>query len=288
MKIKEPLSYKIFIAFTYVLLTCFALICFYPFWYVVCFSLSDGLLVNSNTGLLLWPKGFTMVAYSNVLENGQIWTGFKNTFIVLVLGVPFGVILTTFGAYFMAQKDLYFKKYIMWYIIITMYISGGTIPFYLAMKSYGLTGNLGCIIVPGALGFFNMVIMRTAFENVPDSLSESARMDGAGHLVIMKDILIPLTKGTFAVITMYRALALWNSWYWASMTIRDAKKLPLQSILRTMYEYGNGANTDLNAIESSKTTEYATLVVALIPILMVYPLMQKHFTKGVLIGSVKG
>ena len=286
MKIKEPLSYKIFIAFTYTLLTCFAIICVYPFWYVVCYSLSEGFLVNSNVGLLMWPKGFTLAAYKNVFNDDSIWSGFKNTGIVLLLGVPFGLILTTFGAYFMAQKDLYFKKYIMWYIIITMYISGGTIPFYLAMKSYGLTGNLGCVIVPGALGFFNMVILRTAFEGVPESLPESAKMDGAGHLVIMKDILLPLTKGTFAVLIMYRALGLWNSWYWASMTIREKKKLPLQSVLRTVYEYGAGANVDM--IEESKTTEYATLVVALIPILMVYPLMQKHFTKGVLIGSVKG
>lgn len=284
MKIKEPFSYKIFIVFTYVLLTCFALICFYPFWYVVCYSLSDGLKVISNTGFLVWPEGFTLKAYVNVFENQYIWHGFKNSIIVLLVGIPFGLVLTTFGAYFMAQKDLYFKKYIMWYIILTMYISGGTIPLYLTMKMFGLTGNLGCAIVPGALSFFNMVIMRTAFEGVPDSLAESARIDGAGHLVIMKDILVPLTKGTFAVITMYRALALWNTWYWPSMTIRDKKKLPLQSVLRTIYEFGAA----VDEVETSKTTEYATLIVAIIPVLLAYPMMQKHFTKGVLIGSVKG
>ena len=284
MKIKESISYRIFKGCCYVILSLFAIACFYPFWYLLVYSLSDGLLVSSNTGFLLWPKGFTTSAYEAVLRDQTLFTGFRNTFICLLIGVPFGLILTTFGAYFMAQKDLLFQKYIMWYIIATMYISGGTIPLYLAMKSYGMTGNLSVVIIPGAVSFYNMVILRTAFQGVPDGLVESAKMDGASHYVIMAKMLVPLTKGTFAVIAMYRALGIWNSWYWASMTIREKTMLPLQSVLRQMYTYSSSAEE----AETVKTKEYATLVVAMIPILMVYPLMQKYFTKGVLIGSVKG
>lgn len=285
MKIKEPFSYKLFKGFSYLLLTAFAFVCFYPFWYVLMYSLSDGMKVLSNTGVLFWPKGFTFKAYELVFENKQLLTGFKNTLYCMLIGVPLGVCMNAFGGYFMAQKDLFWKKWIMWYIILTMYISGGTIPLYNAMKSYGMTGNLSIVFLYGAVAFFNMVIMRTAMEGVPESLSESAKMDGANHLTILFRILMPLTKGTFAVIAMYRAVALWGTWYWASVTIQDKNKLPLQSIIRLMFQYGNGVGED---IETAKTEEYATLVITTLPILIAYPFLQKYFTKGVLIGSVKG
>lgn len=284
MKIKEPISYKLFKACSYLLLSAFALACLYPFWYVLVYSLSDGIKVLSNTGVLFWPKGFSLAAYEKVFADKYIWSGFKNTLICLLIGVPLGVTMNSLGGYFMSQKDLYWKKYIMWYFVATMYISGGTIPLYHAMRTYGMTGNLSVVCVFGCVAFFNMVIMRTAFDGIPESLSESAKMDGANHITILIKVLIPLVKGTFAVIAMYRAVAIWSTWYWASVTILDKKKLPLQSVIRNMFDV-SGFGED---IEVAQTKQYATLVVSTLPILVAYPFLQKYFTKGVLVGSVKG
>lgn len=285
MKVKEPVSVKIFKIFRYVLISFLALICLYPFWYVVMASLSDGIKLMGHTGLLLVPTGFSWDAYKLVLEEKALYTGFYNTFILLIVGVPVNVIMTALGAYVMSRKNVFFKRPLTLFCMFTMYFSGGTIPFYLTLKDLNLLGNRFAVVIAFAISTYNMIILRTAFEGIPDSLVDAARIDGAGHLRTLFKVVLPLSKATLAVIAMYYGMSTWNAWFWSSTILRDESKLPLQAVLRNMIiEDTAGGDTEILTLV---TVKYSTIVVSLIPVLFVYPFMQKYFTKGVLIGGVK-
>lgn len=285
MKIKESIGVKIFKVFNYILLSALALLCLYPFWHVVMASLSDSALLAKNIGLLLKPAGFSLEAYKIVLEEKTLYTGFLNTMILLVVGIPLNMVLTCLGAYFFSRKNVYFKKTLFLFILITMYVHGGTIPFYLTLKDLHLTGSLWGVIIPAALSTYNMIVMRTAFESIPDSLSEAARIDGAGHLTILFKIVLPLSKATFAVIAIYYGMSIWNSWFWASTILQKESQLPLQSVLRNLLIVDEASAA--MGVTVKETVKYATITVSLIPVLFIYPFMQKYFTKGVMIGGVK-
>lgn len=285
MKIKESIGVKIFKTFNYALISFFALICLYPFWYVVMASLSDGIKLMGQSGLMLLPAGFSLDAYKLVLENKAIYTGFFNTFLLLIVGVPVNVSMTALGAYFFSRRNVFFGKPLMLFCMFTMYFSGGTIPFYLTLKDLNLIGNRFGVIIAFAIATYNMIILRTAFEGIPNSLVEAARMDGAGHILTLFKVVLPLSKATLAVIAMYYGMNIWNAWFWSSTILRDESKLPLQVVLRNMIiEDTAGGDTEILTLV---TVKYSTIVVSLIPVLFVYPFMQKYFTKGVLIGGVK-
>ena len=285
MKIKESISVKIFKVFNYILLSILALVCLYPFWHVLMASFSDSALLAKNIGLLLKPAGFSLEAYEIVLKEKLLYTGFLNTMILLVVGIPLNMVMTCLGAYFFSRKNVYFKKTLFLIILLTMYVQGGTIPFYLTLKDLHLTGTLWGVIIPAALSTYNMIVMRTAFESIPDSLSDAARIDGAGHLTILFKIVLPLSKATFAVIAMYYGMATWNSWFWASTILQKESQLPLQSVLRNLLIVDE-ASAELG-VTVKETVKYATIIVSIIPVLFIYPFMQKYFTKGVMIGGVK-
>ena len=285
MKIKESISVKIFKVFNYILLSALALVCLYPFWHVLMASFSDSALLAKNIGLLLKPAGFSLEAYEIVLKEKLLYTGFLNTMILLVVGIPLNMVMTCLGAYFFSRKNVYFKKTLFLIILLTMYVQGGTIPFYLTLKDLHLTGTLWGVIIPAALSTYNMIVMRTAFESIPDSLSDAARIDGAGHLTILFKIVLPLSKATFAVIAMYYGMATWNSWFWASTILQKESQLPLQSVLRNLLIVDE-ASAELG-VAVKETVKYATIIVSNIPVLFIYPFMQRYFTKGVMIGGVK-
>ena len=286
MKIKESFSVKAFRVFDYALISCLVLICLYPFWHVLMASFSDPHRFMGHRGVLLKPIGFTLDAYKKVLTDVRIYTGFGNTLLYLITGVPLSIVVTVLGAYFMSRKGMFFKKPIILYCFFTMYISGGMIPFYLNLKELGLTGHRLSVIIPFCLSTYNMIIMRTAFDSVPESLSDAARIDGAGHMTIMFRVMLPVCKATVAVISMYYGMNIWNRWFWENLLLDSEMKWPIQAVLRSfLLEENESGMVD---VFEAATTKYAIIVIAIIPVLIVYPMLQKYFTKGVMIGSVKG
>lgn len=267
-----------------------ALICLYPMLYILFASFSDPAKVMANEGFLLHPLGFNATAYKYIFSNNVILNGYKNTLFILVVGTSINILLTILGAYVLSSKNVYWSPVIMLMIIFTMYFQGGLIPTYLNIKRLGLYDTLWSVILPVAVNTFNLIIMRTAFASIPDSLLESADLDGAGELTKIFRIALPLVSSTLAVMVLYYGVAHWNSWFTASIYIRDKEMQPLQVILREILILNEtsamqGGDTGLYLGENIK---YATIVVVMTPILIIYPMLQKYFTKGVMIGAVKG
>lgn len=292
MKIKRSLGERTFQVFNYAVLTLLMIICIYPVWYVVMASFSDSNALMKHMGLLLKPLDFTAAAYKKVIENPMILKGYANTLFVLAVGLVCDMIMTSLGAYFLSRKGVLFKKPIMMFIVFTMFFEGGIIPFYLNLKELHLTNTLWGLILPFMIQTRNMIILRTSFSGIPESLIEAARIDGAGHLTVLFKIVLPLSKAMLAVIVLYYGVSIWNSWFWASAILRDREMYPLQVILReillqndmsTMAIGGDASSQDAIAM----SIRYATIVVATVPILCVYPFLQKYFTKGTMMGAVK-
>ena len=292
MKIKHSVGENIFQIFNYAILTLLMIVCVYPIWYVVMASFSDSNLLTSHTGLLLKPLDFSVAAYKKVFENPMLIKGYANTLFILVVGLFFDMIMTSIGAYFLSRKNVLFQKPIMMFIVFTMFFNGGIIPFYLNLKSLHLTNSLWGLIFPFMIVTRNMIILRTSFSAIPESLIEAARIDGAGHITILTKIVLPLSKAMLAVVVLYYGVNIWNSWFWASAILRNRELYPLQVILREillsndMSSMAIGGETGTqDAIAQS--IRYATIVVATLPILCVYPFLQKYFTKGTMVGAVK-
>jgi putative aldouronate transport system permease protein len=223
----------------------------------------------------------------------MILLGYRNTLFVLTVGVSLSLLATSIGAYILSRKNVMFRTPIMMAITFTMFFSGGMIPTYLNLLDLGLTNTLWGLIIPGMISTYNLIIMRTSFQQIPDSMSEAAVIDGAGHLQILFHVILPLSKAIIAVMILYYGIGIWNSWFWASVIIRDREMLPLQVILReilmqnSVIDMAGGAG--VGEQESiAMTIRYATIIVATIPVLCLYPFLQKHFAKGVMIGGVKG
>lgn len=281
---------RIFEYFNYIFLAVLSLLCIYPMWHVLMASISEPNRIMIHSGVVLKPLGIDFQSYGKVFSNPNILTGYKNTMIILVSGVILSLFMTSLGAYVLSRKNLYWKNAIMMLIMVTMFINGGLIPFYLNLKSFHLTGNLFGLVIPFMINTYNMIILRTAFQSIPDSLIESAQIDGANHWLILGRIVLPLSKPTLAVMVLYYGVEKWNGWFWASAIIRNRNLLPLQVILREILlsstqSMQSGSIGDSEAI--GMTIRYATIIVATMPILLIYPFIQKYFTKGVMIGAVK-
>jgi putative aldouronate transport system permease protein len=292
MKIRITTGEYVFAVFNHTVLVLLALACLYPMLFVLFSSLSDARLLMQHAGPLLKPQGFSFSAYTAVFKNPMILLGYRNTLFVLVIGVLVSLLMTSLGAYFLSRKDVMLKKPIMLLITFTMFFGGGMIPFYLNMRDLRLTNTLWGLIIPFAISTYNMIIMRTSFQAIPDSLTEAARIDGAGHVTILFLIILPLSKAILAVMVLYYGIGIWNSWFWATVILRNREMYPLQVILREiLLQHSASAMTtgagagDQESIAA--TVKYATIIVATVPILCVYPFLQKYFTKGVMIGAVK-
>lgn len=291
--IKETKGEKVFKVFNIIFLAALSIICLYPMLYCLWASLSDTVRLMSHQGILFAPLGFNVNAYIKVFENPMVLTGFRNTLVILVLGVVVNMVLTSLGAYFLARKDIYFKNLVLTIFMITMFFSGGLIPTYLTVKSLHLDNTLWAVILPTAVSTYNMIIMRSGFASVPDSLCEAAKIDGANDLTILMKVYLPLSKATLAVICLYYAVAHWNSWFQAAIYLNDRSKYPIQLVLREilitndMSSMTNDASAaDVQGV--GLTIQYATIIVSTLPILLVYPFIQRYFVTGVMIGSVKG
>ena len=290
-KVKKSAPVYIFQTFNYIFLAALVLLCLYPMWYCLMASISNPGAMMRHMGPLLLPKGFSLASYGKVFANPNIISGYKNTIFILVVGVILCLLMTSLGAYVLSRKDLLFRKPLMMIIMFTMFFTGGLIPTYLNLKELHLTNSLWGLIIPFLVNTFNLIILMTSIESIPDSLIEAAQIDGSSHWKILISIVLPLSKATLAVMVLYYGVEKWNGWFWASALIRNRGLLPLQVILREILlsstqsmQTGAGAG-DTEAIGA--TIRYATTIVATVPILCVYPFVQKHFTKGVMVGAVK-
>ncbi len=295
MSIKASIGEKVFNVFNIFIMILIIIVTLYPFLHVLFSSLSDGVQLMTHEGILLHPLGFSTAAYKLVFKNPMLLRGYINTLVLVIGGVTVNIVLTAIAAYFVSRKNVMWSKVLMILIIITMYFNGGLIPNYLNIKQLGLYDTLWALIIPGAISTFNLIIMRTAFLTVPDSLEESAKIDGANHFTILFKILIPLTMPTVAVLILYYAVGHWNGWFNAMIYLKSRTNYPLQLILReilinndstSMVAGVDGDTGDQLAI--AETIRYATIIVATLPILFVYPFLQKYFVKGIMVGAVKG
>ena len=291
--IKRSLGERVFEVFNIVFMILLCMVMLYPMLYVAFASLSDAASLTKHSGLLLAPIHANIEAYKYVAKNPMILRGYLNTIIVVVCGVTVNLILTSIGAYFLSRKNVKLQKPIAKLIIFTMYFSGGLIPFYFTVRDLGLENTYLALILPVAISTYNLIIMRTSFASIPVSLEEAAKIDGAGHPTILWKIVLPLSKSIIAVMIMYYMVSHWNSWFNAMLFITDRKKFPLQLILREILIQNDTSNmTQMVGVgEQSmigETIKYAVIIIATIPILCIYPFVQKYFVKGVMVGAVKG
>ena len=292
-KIKKSTGDKIFDAFNTVLLLALCFVTLYPMWYVICASFTNNVYLVAHPGAIFWPVGFTTGSYAMAFEHPLILSGYKNIMIILGVSLPINIVLTLFCGYFLASKGMLFKGPIQFLIMFTMFFGGGMIPTYLNIRSLGLFDSLWSLILPGAISVYNCIICRTAIQAVPESLTESAYLDGANDLVIVFKIILPLIMPTIAVLLLYYGVGHWNAWFNASIYLTDNYKLPIQNILRSIL-IANSNILNSAATESDKVNEfaeaikYATIVLTTVPVLCVYPFLQKYFVKGVMVGAVKG
>jgi putative aldouronate transport system permease protein len=293
MVIKRTWGEKIFDVVNVLIMLLLVVVCVYPILYVFFASLSDSDRLLAHSGLLLKPLGFNTDAYMKVFKNPDIIRGYGNTIFIVVVGVFLNVFITSLGAYVLSRKDAYFKGILMKLITFTMFFGGGLIPMYLTIKDLGLLNKIWALIIPGLISTYNLIIMRTSFMAIPDSLEESAKLDGANDFTILFRIILPLSKPVIAVMVLYYGVSHWNSWFSAMVYLRDRTLYPLQLILREILINNSTANmTGTAGIGEAaligESIKYATIMVATLPILAVYPFLQKYFVKGVMIGALKG
>ncbi len=292
---RESLGERIFNVLNILGMCFLVIVTLYPLLYVVFVSFSVPSEYMRYTGNLLFrPIGFSLTSYRVVFRNSGIWTGYKNTLFVVAVGTLLNMIMTIAGAYVLSRRQLGLRRFLTLMTLFTRYFSGGMIPTYLIVRNIGLYGSLWALIIPAAINTFNLIIMRTAFETVPDSLEESAKIDGAAQLTILIRIMVPLVVPTIAVLVLYYGVSHWNSWFGAMLYIRKRELYPLQLLLREMIiqntvsmERSLSTSGDDDAF-ISETIKYSTIVVVTLPILLLYPFLQRYFVKGVMVGAVKG
>ncbi len=296
-KIKDPTADKVFYVINYVVLAIALLLVLYPCYFVVIASVSDPTVVNSGK-ILLYPEGFNTLGYQRVFEDMDIWIGYGNTIIYTVFGTLLGVSVCILAGYALSRKDLPHRNKFMGVFVFTMYFSGGLIPFYMLVQDLNLGDTRLVLIILGATSVYNIIISRSFFAStIPQELQEAAFIDGCGNARFFGSVVLPLSKPIIAVITLYMAVGKWNEYFNALIFIRDGDKAPLQIVLRDKLLAVSTVSTDSMvtdpaALEMLQTMaevmKYATIIVATLPILLIYPFIQKYFAQGVMIGSIKG
>jgi len=304
MKINETVSDRIFGIINTIFLVFCLLVVLYPLYFVLIASFSEPSNVGEGSVFFL-PKGFTVEGYTNVFKNNDIWIGYRNAVINTVLGTALNLILTIPAAYALSKKNLPFRKGINIYFLIPMFFGGGLIPFYLLIRNLGLLNKPYTLIVLSGVSIFNVVVTRTYFQTmIPEELYEAAHIDGASELRTFISIAIPLAAPIIAVITLYYAVARWNDYFVALLYLSKKEYFPLQLVLRnilirnqsalsSMISGDMGMNIELLRERArlaylAETMKYALIYIASAPMLILYPFIQKHFVKGVMIGSLKG
>ena len=274
----------------YIFLALFAVITFYLLWYVIIGAFSNGQMYASG-GVFLIPKGFTFANFEVIFQDSEFWTSFRNTVFRTAVGIVAELLFTALVAYAMTSKHLRCKKAYYWIFIFTMFFSGGIVPMYLLLRILGLYDTFWVYILPSIFSVYNMIIISNFYKGIPESLYEAAELDGAGELRIWALIYMPLSKPVLATVALWIAVDHWNS-YMGTMLYTQAGEwtITLQYYLKQLINEASGVSSgsEYSDLVTAKTISYAGIIVALIPIMCVYPFIQKHFTKGIMVGSLKG
>ncbi|NMM54421.1 carbohydrate ABC transporter permease [Paenibacillus aquistagni] len=289
---------RVMYIFIYSFLILLGFATFYPFWNALVISFNVG-ADTSMGGITFWPRAFTIENYEIVFKDQRIINGFMISVLRTVVGTVLAILCTSVFAYGMSKKELMGKKYYMIMCIITMYFSGGLIPTFMVIRGLGLTNTFWVFIIPGLISVWNMIIFRTFFRGLPAGLEESAKIDGCGNWSTFFRIVIPLSGPVIATLSLFTAIAHWNDWFGPAIYISNENLLPIQTILKQILDSNimseQLANLDsasqgrLSSMKSvtSRSLTMATMMVATLPIICVYPFVQKFFVKGVLVGSLK-
>ncbi len=289
---KRPKGERVFAVFNVVFLTLFAFTTLYPFIFTLSKSLSTQAAIIKDV-YYLYPKEVTFAAYQRVLSGKQLYVTYANTIFRTVVGTVLTLIVTAMYAYPLSRKTMPHKNFFMKYTIITMLFSGGTIPIYIVINKLHLLNNRAVYILPMLVTAYNVIIMKSFFQSIPDGVVESAKVDGASEFTILFKIILPLSKAVLATVGLWVAVAHWNSWFDSMLYIDDKSKQVVQLYLQQIVQkgltndLGDGMSNDIN-VQTADTIKSATIMVTVLPILCVYPFIQKYFISGVMLGSVKG
>ena len=288
-KVKKSKGDMIFLSIVYVLMGIMALICLYPMWHVVMASFSDPIRLMGHSGVILKPLGHSLEGYKVVLQNPNIPISYRNTCFYVLAGTAINMVMTTLGAYALSRKGFMFKRTLTLLIVFTMYFNAGLVPNFLVVKGLGMYDSVWALLLPGAISTWNMIVMKTSFQSVPVSLEESARLDGANDFVILGRIFLPLSKATVAVMILFYAVGHWNNYIDAYIFSIDESFYPLQTLLNGLLDANSGGEGEvvLEQMRAATQIKFTSIIIATIPILIIYPMIEKHFGQGVLVGSFK-
>ncbi|TXK76617.1 carbohydrate ABC transporter permease [Paenibacillus sp. N3.4] len=293
--VKQSFGDKIFVFIVHALLVLVLITVLYPLVFVLVASISDpGKVVNGE--IWLWPEGITFHGYEKVFQNKDILTGYANTILYTLLGTCVNLIMTICAAYPLSRKELYGRSFVTALFVFTMFFSGGLIPTYLLVKKLGMVNTMWALIIPNAVAVWNIIIMRTFFQqSIPGEIQESAQIDGCNNLQILLRIVLPLALPILAVMTLFYSVAHWNSYFNALIYLTGREKYPLQLVLREILIQSNmkdmvasGEESLAKSVMEAESIKYAVVIIANLPVLMMYPFLQRYFTKGLTIGAVKG
>ena len=288
----RTLGMKIFDSVNTTFMVFLIIVTLYPILHVVFASFSEPSQFVRHSGPVIRPLGFSLASYRAVFRNPNILNGYLNTFFIVLVGVSVNLVLTSIGAYFLSRKNVFFKNAVMFFIVFTMFFQGGLVPLFLQVRNLGLLNTRWALIFPVAINTFNMIIMRTYFLTIPESMEESAKIDGAGHVRILISVILPLSVPIIAVMLLYYSVQHWNSWFQAMIFLQDRALFPLQLILREIL-IANDVTTMTAGVTAGdqeqvgETIRFAVISVATLPILVVYPFLQKYFVQGIMIGAIK-
>lgn len=286
---------RVFNVINIALITLVLLLVAYPLLYVISASFSDPILVTSGRVLLL-PKGFTLEGYQKIFESKEIWQSFFNSVRYTLIGTTLNIVMTIMAAYPLSRPGLAGRRFLLLLMTFTMYFSGGMIPSFLVVKLLGLYNTFWALVIPGAIATYNMIVMRSFFESsIPEELHDAANIDGCDDYQYLLKILLPLSKPVLAVMVLFYGTGHWNAFFNAIIYLRNAADYPLQVVLRNILlknvlsenmitDFGGAATYS----HTAEIIKYGLIIVSSIPMLAVYPFVQKHFVKGVMIGSIKG
>lgn len=289
---KDSRGDKIFYIFNYIVLGVIALIVLYPLYFIIIASFSDPDAVLAGK-VVLYPVDVTFSGYEKILERTDVWQGYLNTIIYTVLTVVLSLAVTIPAGWALSRKTLPGKKLLMVYFIIPMFFGGGLIPFYNVMSSLGLVNSMWAVILPSILSVWNLFMTKTFFESsIPNSLIEAATIDGAGPFRIFTSVVLPLAKAVIAVMALYYAVGQWNSYFNAMIFLQDETMYPLQLVLKEILiasesTVGGSGETILEQYRLANQLKYVSVIVSSLPVLLLYPFVQKYFAQGVMIGSLK-
>ena len=293
---KVSLSDKGFDVLNKIFLTVIVILIVYPLVFVISASISDPLAVSSGK-MWLWPVDITFEGYRKILQNDSIWLGYRNTILYTAVGTLLHLFVLLPCAYALSRKELMGSKYILWFVLFTMMFSGGLIPTYIINKNLGMLDTIWAIVIPGVVGAWSILVARTFFQSsIPDQLVEAAKIDGASDFYMFIKIVLPLSLPIIAVMALFHAVGLWNQYFNALIYLSDRDKYPLQLILREILVVnqaqlgeGSGEQTEslIQQVRTGGLIKYAVIIISSLPLLIVYPFLQRFFVQGVLIGSIK-